>query len=144
MISQVAHMPSGIRRFWFGVSLLSPLRPIPRNDNPLLKLLGKAFAGKQILQRPTPRHLWATDRPRMRYQTCQQLPWCPAHGHSSNMASELKNPVMVVSFCTKKTQTTKKTRGSDTLSEYCCYGNFEGAWINLHARTKLHNPRWVK
>ena len=58
--SQVVHQPSGIRRFWFGVSLLSPLRPILRNGNPLLKILGNAFTGERILQRPTPRHLWAT------------------------------------------------------------------------------------
>ena len=51
------------------MSLLSPLRPILRNGNPLLKLLGNAFTGERILQRPTPRHLWATDRPRMCYPT---------------------------------------------------------------------------
>jgi len=79
--SQVVHQPSGIRRFWFGVSLLSPLRPILRNGNPLLKFLGNAFTGERILQRSTPRHLWATDQPRMCYPTCQQLPWCPAHGN---------------------------------------------------------------
>jgi len=33
----------GIRRSWFGVSLLSPLRPLLRNGNPLLKFLGNAF-----------------------------------------------------------------------------------------------------
>ena len=60
----------GIRRFWFGVSLLSPLRPILRNGNPFLKFLGNAFTGERILQRPTPRHLWATDRPGMCYPTC--------------------------------------------------------------------------
>ena len=46
--SQVVHEPSGIRRFWFGVSLLSPLRPILRNGNPLLKFLGNAFTGERI------------------------------------------------------------------------------------------------
>ena len=59
--------------FWFrlaiGVSLLSPLRSILRNGNPLHKFLGNAFTGERILQRPTPRHLWATDGPRMRYPT---------------------------------------------------------------------------
>ena len=55
--SQVVHQPSGSRRFWFGVSLLSPLRPILRNGNPFLKFLGNAFTGERILQRPTPRHL---------------------------------------------------------------------------------------
>ena len=38
-------------------------RPILRNGNPLLKFLGNAFTGERILQRPTPRHLWATGRP---------------------------------------------------------------------------------
>ena len=47
------------------MSLLSPLRPILRNGNALLKFLGNAFTGERILQRPTPRHLWATDRPRI-------------------------------------------------------------------------------
>ena len=36
------------------MSLLSPLRPILRNGNPLLKFLGNAFTGERILQRPTP------------------------------------------------------------------------------------------
>ena len=80
------HVPPRRREITFGVSLLSPLRPILRNGNPLLKFLGNAFTGERILQRPTPRHLWATDRPRMCYPTCQQLPWCPAHGHASNVA----------------------------------------------------------
>jgi len=48
MYSQVVHQPSGIRRFWFGVSLLSPLRPILRNGNPLLKFLGNALTGERI------------------------------------------------------------------------------------------------
>ena len=51
------------------MSLLSPLQPILRNGNPLPKFLGNAFTGERILQRPTPRHRWATDRPKMRYQT---------------------------------------------------------------------------
>ena len=46
--------------------LLSPLQPILRNGNTLLKFLGNAVTGERILQRPIPRHLWATDRPRMR------------------------------------------------------------------------------
>ena len=57
MYSQVVHQPSGIRRFWFGVRLLSPLRPILRNGNPLLKFLGNVFTAERVLQRPTPREL---------------------------------------------------------------------------------------
>jgi hypothetical protein len=49
--SQVTHQPSGIRRIRFGVSLLSPIRPILRNGNPLLKFLGDAFNGECVLQR---------------------------------------------------------------------------------------------
>ena len=48
--SQVVHQPSGIMKLWFGVSLLSPLRPVLRNGNPLLKFLGNAFTGERILQ----------------------------------------------------------------------------------------------
>jgi len=77
------------------VSLLSPLRPILRNGNPLLKFLGIAFTGERILQRPTPRHLWATGRPRMCYPTFQQLPWCPAHGHTGHVASPTKKPIVI-------------------------------------------------
>ena len=111
--SQVVHQPSGIRRFWFGVSLLSPLRPILRNGNPLLKFLENAFTGERIPQRPTPRHLWATDRPKMCYPTCQQLPWCTAHGHTGHVASPTKKPIMIVAVDVKKTRcTTNTTRGS--------------------------------
>ena len=110
MYSQVVHRPSGIRRFWFGGSLLSPLRPVLRDGNLLLKFIGNAFTGERILQRPTPSHLWATDRPRMRYPTCQQLPWCPAHGHTSNVASPTKKPVVIVAADVKKIQTTNPQR----------------------------------
>jgi len=47
--SQVIHQPSGIRRFWFGVSLLSPLWPILRNGNPLLKFLGNALTDSDMV-----------------------------------------------------------------------------------------------
>ena len=48
MYSQVVHQASGIRRFWFGVSLQSPLRPILRSGNRSLNslempLLASAF-----------------------------------------------------------------------------------------------------
>ena len=36
------------------MSLLSPLRPILRNGNALLKFLGNALTGERILQRPSP------------------------------------------------------------------------------------------
>ena len=84
--SQVGHQPSDIRRFWFGVSLLSPHRPIVRNGKSTPQIPWKYLYGERIPQRPTPRHLRATDRPRMRNPTCQQLPWCPAHGHKSDVA----------------------------------------------------------
>ena len=87
------------------MSPLSSLGPVLRNGNPLLKFLGNAFTGERILQRPTPRLQWATDRPRMCNQAYQQLPWCPAHGHTSNEADA------------KKIQTTKKTRGSDVVAK---------------------------
>jgi len=115
--TEVVYQPLGIWRFWFGVSLVSPLRPILRNGNPLLKLLENACTGEQILQRPTPRYLWATDRPRMRYPTYQQLPWCPAHGHTSNVASPMKKPIVFVAVDVKKTRTIKKTRGSDMVAK---------------------------
>ena len=51
------------------------------------------------------------DRPRMCCPTCQQLPWCPAHGHTSNVASPTKKPIVIVADDAKKIQTTKKTRG---------------------------------
>ena len=84
------------------MGLLSPLRPLLRNGNPFLKFLGNAFTGERILLRLTPRHLRATDRPGMRYPTCQQRPWCPAHGHTSNMASPTKNPIVIVAVDVKK------------------------------------------
>ena len=62
------------------------------------------------------RHLWATDRPRMCYPTCQQLPWCPAHGHTGHVASPTKKPIVILAVDVKKIQTTKKTRGSDMVA----------------------------
>ena len=103
--SQVVHQPSGIRRFWFGVSLL---------------FLGNAFTGERILQRPTPRHLWATDRPRMCYPTCQQMPWHPAHGHTCDVASPTKNPIVKVAVDVKETQATEKTIEGDMVVEGSC------------------------
>ena len=48
---------------------------------------------------------------------CQQLPWCPAHGHTSNVASPTKKPIVIVAVDVKKIQTTKKTRGSDMVAK---------------------------
>jgi len=60
--SSIRHRASGsIRRSGFGVSLLSPLRSVIRQR----PTPGNAITGERILQRPTPRHLWATDQPRM-------------------------------------------------------------------------------
>jgi len=56
--------PSGIRRFGIGVILLYPLWPVLRNGEPLIELLGNALTFERVLQRPTPSHLWTTDRPR--------------------------------------------------------------------------------
>ena len=56
------------------------LRPILRNGNPFLKFLGNAFTGERILQRPTPRHLWATDRPGICLDKVHQLPSSSNYG----------------------------------------------------------------
>jgi len=87
--------------------MLSPLRPIPRNGNLYVKLLGNAFTGECILQRPTPRHPLETARPRVRYPISQQLPWCPSRGHTSKMASPTKNLIVIVAANVKKIQTKK-------------------------------------
>jgi len=76
---------------------------------------GNAFTGERILQRPSSRHQWSTDRARMRYPTCQQLPRYPAHGHTSNLANPTKNPIVIVAADVKKIQTTKKARGSNMV-----------------------------
>jgi len=125
--SRVVHQPPSTRRFWFGASLLSPLRPSLRNGNPFFKFHGNAFTGERILQRPTPRHVWATDRPGMRYPTCQQLSWRPAHGHSSNVASPTKNPIVIVAVDVKKIQTTKKTRKKDVVAKSMNEGSINWA-----------------
>ena len=52
--------------------------------------------------------LRATDRPGMCFPTCQQLPWCPAHGHTSNVASPAKKPIVIVAVDVKKIQTRKR------------------------------------
>ena len=53
--TEVVYQPSGIRCFCFGVSLLSPLRPILRNGKPFIELLGIALTFERALQRPTPK-----------------------------------------------------------------------------------------
>jgi len=65
--------PSGIRRSGMGVSLLSPLRPVLGNGNgeQLIELLRYALTFDHVLKRVAPRHLWAIDRPKVRYPTCQ-------------------------------------------------------------------------
>ena len=52
MYSRVIHQPSGIRRFGFRVSLLSPLRSVLRNGNPLLKFLGNGFTQPVAKRKP--------------------------------------------------------------------------------------------
>ena len=49
----ISYQASGINRFWSGVSLLSPLRPIPRNGNPLLKFLGTYWRALSPAPYPT-------------------------------------------------------------------------------------------
>jgi len=87
-----------------GVNLLSPLRPVLGNDEPLIELLGNALTFERVLQRPAPSHLWATDRLRMRYPTCQELPWCPAYGHTCDVASPTKKPIVKVAVDVKEAQ----------------------------------------
>ena len=41
----------------------SPLRPALCNGKPLIELLGNALTFERVLQRPSPSHLWTTDRP---------------------------------------------------------------------------------
>jgi len=109
--------PSGIRRFGIGVSQLSPLRPVLCNGKPLIEHLGNALTFERVLQRPTPSHLWTSNRPRMCYPTCQQLPWRPAHGHTCDVASPAKKPIVKVAVDVKEAQATKKTRGGDMVAE---------------------------
>jgi len=96
---------------------MSPLRPVLRNGEPLIELLGNALTFERVLQRPTPSHLWTTDRPRMRYPAYQQLPWRPAHGHTCGVASPTKKPIVKVAVDVKEALATEKTTGSDMVAE---------------------------
>jgi len=55
----------------------------------------------------------------MRYPTCQQLAWRAAHGHghTCDVASPTKKPIVKVAVDVKETQAMKKTRGSDVVEE---------------------------
>jgi len=75
------------------VILLSPLRPALGNCEPLIELLGNALTFERVLQRPARSYVWTTGRPRMRYPTCQQLPWHPAYGYTCDVASPTKKPI---------------------------------------------------
>jgi len=54
---------------------------------------------------------------RVRYQTRQQLPWCPDHGHTSYVASPTKNYIVILAIDVNKIQTAKKTWGSDMVAK---------------------------
>jgi len=53
----------------------------------------------------------------MRYPTCQQLAWRPAHGHTCVVASPTKKPSVKVAADVKEAQAMKKTRGSYVVAE---------------------------
>ena len=53
----------------------------------------------------------------MRYPTCQQLPWHPAHGHTCDVASPTKKPIVEVAADVKEAQATEKIIGSDMVAE---------------------------
>ena len=44
-------------------------------------------------------------------------PWRPAHGHTCDVASPTKNPIMKVTADSKNAQATEETRGSDMVAE---------------------------
>jgi len=115
--SRGALQPSGIRMSGIGVSQLSPLSPVLCNGKPFIELLGNALTFERVLQRPTPGHLWTTGGSRIRYPTCQQLPRRPAHGHTCDVASPTKKPIVKLAVDVKEAQATKKTRGSDMVAE---------------------------
>jgi len=100
-----------------GVSLLSPLWPVLRNGNPLIELLGNALTFERVLQRPSPSHLWTTGGPRIRSPTSQQLPWRLAHGHTCDVASPTKKPIVNVAVDVKEAEATEKTIESDMVAE---------------------------
>ena len=56
----------------------------------------------------------------MRYPTCQQLPWRPAHGahgHTCDVASPTKTPIVKVAVAVKEAKATKKTAEGDTMAQ---------------------------
>jgi len=52
-----------------GVSMLSPLRPVLGNCEPLVEILVNALTFERARQRPPRSHLCTTERPGMRYPT---------------------------------------------------------------------------
>jgi len=45
------------------------------------------------------------------------MPWRPAHGHTCDVASPTKNPIMKATADVKNAQATEETRGSDMVAE---------------------------
>jgi len=87
-----------------------------RNANPLhnfleMSLLASGFSS--FLPHVTCGQLTS----RVRYQTRQQLPWCPDHGHTSYVASPTKNYIVILAIDVNKIQTAKKTWGSDMVAK---------------------------
>jgi len=50
-----------------------------------------------------------------------ELPWCPAHGHTFDVASPTKKPNVKVAADVKEAQTTEKTVRSDMVAEDMIY-----------------------
>ena len=123
--SRGALQTSGIRRFGIKVSLLSPLRPILRDVNPLLKFLGNALTFERVLKRSKPSHLWATGRPPRRCPTRQQLPRRPAHGHTCNVASPTKPPPLWVGI-RWEFPSLQDSRGVEERDTLDCYNYVHG------------------
>jgi len=64
---------------------------------------------------------------RMRYPTCQQLPWRPAHGHTCDVASTAKKPIEEVVVDVKEAQATKNRfyiSKKDTQPSQTCFKGY--------------------
>jgi hypothetical protein len=63
----------------------------------------------------------------MRYPTCQQLPWRPAHGHTCDVASTAKKPIEEVVVDVKEAQATKNRfyiSKKDTQPSQTCFKGY--------------------
>ena len=100
-----------------GVGQQPPPWPVADEGAPRREVGGKVVAFQGFLERAAEVHLWAPNRPWVRYPTGEKLSRRPAHGHARDVASPTEDSVVVVAIEVHDTQTAKEAFSSDAVAD---------------------------